>query len=98
VHKLECLSGADFHACLFSIGASLLTPERSVRAQIAFGGFPFCRIPDGPMRPLRTSLDASLAADALFLVDSSDIAVRCINVTGACRTVLNAERRNALSA
>jgi len=44
------------------------------------------------MRPLRAELDAPLAADALGLIDDPDIAVFCVNMSGAGRTILDAER------
>lgn len=82
----------------FSIGPPLFAPEGRIDAQVALGGFVLVRIPDRSARPLRAELDAPPAADAPGLIDDPDIAVFAVNVSGAGRTVLDAEGRYALTA
>jgi hypothetical protein len=41
---------------------------------------------------MRAELDAPLAADALGLIDDPDITVFGVNMSGAGRTILDAER------
>ena len=81
-----------------SVGTALLAPVGRIGAQIAFCGFLFRRIPDCPVRSLRTGFNALLAADTFLLVDSPYVAIGSIHVTGARRTILNTQRRDALPA
>ena len=90
--NLERLGRAARNTCGFSIGAPLFAPERRVDAQVALGRFVLVGIPDRSVRPLRAELDAPLAADALGLIDDPDIAVFAVNMSGAGRTILDAER------
>ena len=96
--QLEGLGGADSHACRLSVGAALFAPVGCVDAQVALGRFVFERIPDRPVRPLRTGLDTPLTADAFGLIDHPHIAVISIHVSGLGRTILDTERRDALPA
>ena len=96
--QLERLGGADSYTRLLSIGSALPAPVGCVDAQVAFGGFALKRIPDRPMRPLRAGLDARLAANAFVLINDPDIAMRSVHVSSLDRTILDAERRNALPA
>lgn len=73
--QLERLGGADRHACRLSPGAAFFAPVGCVDAQVAFGRFVLVRIPDCPVRPLRTGLNISFAAYALGLIDLPHIAV-----------------------
>ena len=57
-----------------------------------FVDFFFAAIPDRPVRPLRTGVDAALAADAFLLVDPPNVAIGSVHVTCAGGTVLDAER------
>jgi hypothetical protein len=50
------------------------------------------------MWPLGTELDAPFAANTFGLIDHTDIAVLCVDVSRAGRTILDAERRYALPA
>ena len=88
---LQRLRWAACNACGLPIGAALFAPERRVDAQVALGRFVPVGIPDRSVRPLRAELDAPLAADALGLIDDPDIAVFAVNMSGAGRTILDAE-------
>jgi hypothetical protein len=96
--KFECMSGAARNACRFSIRPAFFAPEWGVDTKIAFGRFFLVRIPNRPMRTLRTRLDAFPAANAFGLVDYPDIAMFRINVRGANRAILDAKWGNALTA
>lgn len=98
MNQLERLGGTDRHTGRLSIRASLPAPEGRVEAQVAFGGFLLVRIPDCPARPLRAVLDTPFAADAFVLVNHPDIPVSGIDMRSADRTILNAQRRDALPA
>ena len=89
---------AGFNTGLFAGGAAFFAPVRGVEAQVAFRGFAFDVIPDGPVGLLRAHLDTGPAGDALFAVDSSDVAVFGIDVSCADWAILNADRRHTLSA
>ena len=90
--NLERLGRTARNTCGFPIGAPLFAPERRVDTQVALGRFVLVGIPDRPVRPLRAELDAPLAADALGLIDDPDITVFGVNMSGAGRTILDAER------
>ena len=90
--NFERLGRTARNTCGFPIGAPLFAPERRVDAQVALGRFVLVGIPDRPVRPLRAELDAPLAADALGLIDDPDITVFGVNMSGAGRTILDAER------
>jgi hypothetical protein len=98
VNQFERPGGTDIHACLLSIGPALLAPVGRIDAQVALGGFVLEWIPDCSMRTLRTELNALFAANAFLLIDHPDIPVLRIDVRGAHRTILDAERRNTLPA
>ncbi len=96
--QLERLGGADTHTRLLSIGPALLAPVGGIDTQVALGGFVLERIPDRPMRPLRTGLNTHLAAVAFPLVDYPDITVRGVHMGRSGGTILDAEGRDALAA
>src|ERR1035441_5169416 len=96
--KLDRLHGTRLDAGLFAARTALLTPIRSVEAQVAFGGLADGVVPHRPMGPLRTHLEADFAANTLLAVDSPDVAVLGIHIGGADRTIFHAHRREALAA
>ena len=97
-HQLESLGRADIDTGLVSIRASRPVPVGRIGTQVAFCGFLLLRIPDGPVRSLRTRANASLTTYAFFLVDPSDIAAGGIHVTSARGAILHTERRDTLTA
>ena len=90
MNQLQRFGGADSHTRGLSIGPALLAPVGCVDTQVALRGFVLKRIPDRPVRPLRTGLDAHFAADAFFLIDHPDVSVGGIDVGGAGGAVLDA--------
>jgi len=98
MHQLERVGGTDAYTRLLSVGTARLAPIGRVEAQVALGGFLEIRIPHGAVRPLGTKLDAALAANTFLLIDHPDIAVFRVHMRGAGRTMLHAQRRDALPA
>lgn len=98
MYQLERVGGTDAYTRLLSVGTARLAPIGRVEAQVALGGFLKIRIPNRAMGPLRAGLDAALAADTFLLIDHADVAMLGVDMRGARRTILHAQRRDALPA
>jgi hypothetical protein len=92
VNQLQRFGGADSHTRGLSIGPALLAPVGRVDTQVALRGFVLKRIPDRPVRTLRTGLDTHPTANTFFLIDHPDVAMFSIYVSRSDRTILDAER------
>ena len=96
-YKFEGFHRAGLDASLFAANTPFFIPIRSVKAEVAFGGFFNLMIPYRPVRLLGAHLEAGLTGNAFLLVNSSNIAILFVYIGRANRTIAHAWRINTLA-